>query len=399
MLSVLENKRIILGVSGGIAAYKSVELLRLLTAAGARVRVAMTQNAQRFVGPLTFKVLSGESVCTDLFEKEEDTTIRHIDWAREADGVVIAPATANIIGKHANGIADDALSTLLMAVTAPILICPSMNTHMLASRPVQMNLKRLQEMGIIVMEPDSGQLACGDSGAGRLPDPPRILDQLVRMLCAKDFAGKRVLVTAGPTYEPFDPVRFIGNPSSGKMGYAIARAAELRGADVTLVSGPCSLAAPDRVKTIRVRSAAEMASAVFGRSDRMDVIVKAAAVSDYRPAETASEKIKKDREELKLSLVKTQDILKTLGQGKKNQVLVGFAAETENLEDNAQKKLKEKNCDMVVGNLVGRDLSGFAADTNQVTLFFKDGSAEPLDVMAKDEVAWVLLDRVKERYF
>ncbi|MEW6671057.1 MAG: bifunctional phosphopantothenoylcysteine decarboxylase/phosphopantothenate--cysteine ligase CoaBC [Thermodesulfobacteriota bacterium] len=399
MQTVIKNKMIILGVSGGIAAYKSVELLRLLTGAGAAVRVVMTRNAQWFVGPLTFKTLSGQPVCTDLFDGGGDASIRHIDWAREADAVVIAPATANIIAKLANGIADDALSTLMLAVTAPVFVCPSMNTHMYESRPVQTNLERLTGMGYTIMEPSSGQLACGTTGPGRLPDPELILDRLISGLTPKDFQGKRVLVTAGPTHEAMDPVRFISNPSSGKMGYAVARAAEQRGAEVTLVSGPSHLPDPPGIATVRVRSAAQMAAAVFERSDRMDIVVKAAAVSDYRPLETAASKIKKDKEELQLTLKKNQDILGALGKRKKKQVLIGFAAETEDLKKNAAKKLKEKNCDIIVGNLVGKPDSGFASDTNQVTLFFKDGSAEALDVMEKESVAGILLDRIKERFF
>jgi phosphopantothenoylcysteine decarboxylase/phosphopantothenate--cysteine ligase len=399
MQTVIKNKMIILGVSGGIAAYKSVELLRLLTGAGATVRVVMTRNAQWFVGPLTFKALSGQPVCTGLFEDDGDASIRHIDWAQEADAVIIAPATANIIAKLANGIADDALSTLLLAVTAPVLVCPSMNTHMYKSRPVQLNLERLKEMGHVVMDPASGQLACGTTGPGRLPDPGVVFERLISLLTPKDFQGKRVLVTAGPTHEAMDPVRFISNPSSGKMGYAIARAAEQRGADVTLVSGPSHLPDPLNIAMLRVRSAGEMAAAVFEYADRMDIIVKAAAVSDYRPVEIAANKIKKDKDEMRLILTKNQDILYALGQKKMKQILIGFAAETEDLKKNAGKKLTEKNCDVIVGNLVGHSHSGFGSDTNQVTLFFKDGSVESLDVMEKESVARILLDRVKERFF
>ena len=399
MQTMIKNKIIILGVSGGIAAYKSVELLRLLTGAGATVRVVMTRNARWFVGPLTFKALSGQPVCSDLFDDDGDASIRHIDWAREADAVIVAPATANIIAKLANGIADDALSTLLLAVTSPVFVCPSMNTHMFESRPVQRNLERLREMGYAVMAPASGQLACGTTGPGRLPDPELILDRLISGLTPKDFQGKRVLVTAGPTHEAMDPVRFISNPSSGKMGYAIARAAEQRGADVTLVSGPSHLPDPLNVATVRVCSAGEMAAAVFKHADRMDVIIKAAAVSDYSPIETAANKIKKDKDELRLTLTKNQDILHALGQKKKKQILIGFAAETEDLKKNAEKKLIEKNCDIIVGNLVGHSHSGFGSDTNQVTLFFKDGRVESLDVMGKETIARILLDRLKERFF
>jgi len=398
---VIKDKNVILGVCGGIAAYKSVELLRLLTGAGAAVQVIMTANAQHFVGPLTFQALSGRPVCTSLFDEAGgDASIRHIEWARTADAVVIAPATANIIAKLANGIADDPLSTLMLAVTSPVFVCPSMNTHMFESRQVQNNLRRLKEIGYAVMEPGSGALACGTTGPGRLPEPGSILDRLIALLTPKDFGGKRVLVTAGPTQEAIDPVRFVSNPSSGKMGYAIAAAAERRGAEVTLVAGPTELADPLNVTLVRVRTAAEMAAAVLERADGMDLVIKAAAVSDYSPRRVAAAKIKKEKDELQLSLVRNLDILKTLGQRKKKgQVLVGFAAETGALQNNAELKLQEKNCDLIVGNLVGNPGSGFAVDTNKVTLFYRDGGVEALDEMNKDAVAGVLLDRIAERIF
>jgi phosphopantothenoylcysteine decarboxylase/phosphopantothenate--cysteine ligase len=398
MSTFLQNKSIILGVTGGIAAYKSVELLRLLTKAGARVRVIMTQNAGWFVGPLTFEALSGQSVCTDLFGSENDASITHIDWAEKADAVVIAPATANIVGKLANGIADDALSTFMLAVTSPVLVCPSMNTHMYESRPVQRNLARLKEDGHFVIEPESGKLACGTTGPGRLPEPEDIVDRLTCCLTTKDLQGKRVLVTAGPTQEPIDPVRFISNPSSGKMGFAVARASEHRGAAATLISGPTGLPDPCNVNTIRVQTAQEMAREVSKYMENSDIIIKAAAVADYRPGAGEKHKIKKDgKSELCLVLEKTQDILLELGRKKRHQVLVGFAAETQELEHNAKKKLKEKNLDMIVGNLIGSSDSGFKADTNKVTLFYKDGTAESFDVMEKDAVSHLILDRLLER--
>jgi len=396
MKTSLKNKNIILGVTGGIAAYKSVELLRLLKREEALVRVIMTENACRFVGPLTFQALSGQPVCTGLFKNEADTSIRHIEWARQADAVVVAPATANIIGKLANGIADDALSTCLLAVTSPVAVCPSMNTHMYQSAPVQRNIERLRMDGCFVIAPSAGDLACGTTGPGRLPEPEDILDRLVALLTPRDLEGKRVLVTAGPTHEALDPVRFISNPSSGKMGYAVARAAEQRGAEVTLITGPVCLPDPVNIDLVKVRTAAEMARAVFEKMENADIVVKAAAVSDYSPVDVSKQKIKKDKDQMTLSLKKNQDILKELGGRKKRQILVGFAAETENIEKNAVKKLAEKNLDMIVANRVGLPESGFEADFNTVTLFSKDGSRESLPVMPKDAVAHILLDRVLE---
>ena len=394
MENVIKNKRVILAVCGGIAAYKSVEILRLLKKADAEVRVVLTRNAQRFVGALTFEALSGQPVFKDMFQEDNEASFRHIDWAREADGVIIAPATANMIGKLANGIADDPLSTFMLAVTSPVLICPSMNIHMYASKAVQRNLDTLRCDGYVVMEPGSGQLACGTSGPGRLPEPEEIFDRFVACLSPKDLAGKKIIVTAGPTIEPIDPVRFISNPSSGKMGFAVARAAEHRGAEVTLISGPTHLADPMNVTTIRVRTAEEMAHRVFQLMENADVIIKSAAVSDYRPKESKIHKIKKAKSEMVLRLQQNKDILKTLGQKKKHQVLVGFAAETRELKKNATQKLAEKNLDIIAGNLVGSADSGFASDTNTVTLFFKDGTTESLPAMDKLEVAHILLDRV-----
>ena len=394
MENVIKNKRVILAVCGGIAAYKSVEILRLLKKADAEVRVVLTRNAQRFVGALTFEALSGQPVFKDMFQEDSEASFRHIDWAREADGVIIAPATANMIGKLANGIADDPLSTFMLAVTSPVVICPSMNIHMYASKVVQRNLDTLRSDGYVVMEPGTGQLACGTSGPGRLPEPEEIFDRFLACLSPKDLAGKKILVTAGPTIEPIDPVRFISNPSSGKMGFAVARAAEHRGAEVTLISGPTHLADPMNVTTIRVRTAEEMAHQVFQLMEDADVIIKSAAVSDYRPKESKIHKIKKAKSEMVLRLQQNKDILKTLGEKKKHQVLVGFAAETRELKKNATQKLAEKNLDIIAGNLVGSADSGFASDTNTVTLFFKDGTTESLPAMDKMEVAHILLDRV-----
>jgi phosphopantothenoylcysteine decarboxylase/phosphopantothenate--cysteine ligase len=391
----LTDKNLILGVSGGIAAYKSVELLRLLKKQGARVRVVMTANAAWFVGPGTFQALSENPVYRDLFGSgDSDAAIRHIDWAQQADAVIVAPATANIIGKLAHGIADDALSTFMLAVTAPRLICPSMNTHMYQSAAVQRNLETLRGDGFGVLDPACGQLACGTTGPGRLPEPQTILDRFIRFLTPKDLAGLHVLVTAGPTWEAIDPVRFISNPSSGKMGFAVARAAEHRGARVTLISGPTTLAEPLNVALQPVRSAREMAERVLTLMADADVIVKTAAVSDYRPVETAPQKIKKHQETMSLTLTRNPDILKAVGERKGGRILVGFAAETEGLEANAAQKLRAKNLDIIAGNLIGAPHSGFQADTNQVTLFFRDGAQEALPAMTKEAVAHTLLDRV-----
>lgn len=397
-MKMLSGKNIILGVSGGIAAYKSVELLRLLQKAGAAVKVAMTKNAARFVGPLTFAAISGHRVFMDMFSGESDEPMWHISWAEAADAVVIAPATANIIASLANGIADDALTTLMLATTAPKLICPAMNTHMYENRAVQRNLDILQSDGFIIVEPGDGELACGAYGPGRMAEPQTIAGQVAACLYPKDFKGKKVLVTAGPTREPIDPVRFISNPSSGKMGYAVARAAAARGADVVLVSGPANLAAPAGVRIIRVGTAAEMASAVFENAGDADIVIKVAAVSDYRPVATAGHKIKKAQDKMVLELEKTEDILAELGRRKRpGQVLVGFAAETEDLEKNAMNKLRAKNLDLIAGNVVGDAGSGFEADTNRITLYDAQGRREEMPLMDKDAAAHHLLDRVRER--
>jgi len=398
MQYTLQAKRIVLGVCGGIAAYKSVELLRLLVKEDAAVRVVMTRNAGYFVGPMTFEALSGRKVCHTLFESADDASIQHIHWAQEADAVVIAPATANMIGKLANGIADDALSTFMLAVTSPVLICPAMNTNMYASRQVQRNLQMLKDYGYAVLEPGSGELACGTTGPGRLPDPSIIFDALGDLLAPKDYAARSVLVTAGPTREAIDPVRFITNPSSGKMGYAIARAAAMRGARVTLISGPTTLTPPTGVELVRVTTASEMATAVLERMDQVQLIIKTAAVADFRPVVAADLKIKKEQATSSLSLERTQDILKSVGDRKTHQILVGFAAETHDLESFATGKLKAKNLDLIVGNRVDAPDAGFGADTNRATFFFRDGTREPIDLMTKSDLAHLLLDRL-ERFF
>ena len=392
----LKNKNVVLGVCGGIAAYKVAELLRLLTKQGAAVRVFMTHSAQHFVGWMTFQALSGAPVCIDLFDKGGDASFKHIEWAQQADVVVIAPATANMIAKMANGIADDALSTFMTVARSPVIVCPSMNSNMFEHPAVQRNMQTLVGDGVVIVEPGAGDLACGTVGPGRLPEPEQILDRIVACLTPKDLQGKRMLVTAGPTREPIDPVRFISNPSTGKMGYAVARAAEHRGASVTLIAGPSELPVPANVTVVRVTTAREMAQAVYQHAETSEIVIKTAAVSDYRPASVADRKLKKDRDLEALPLEKTEDILQHLGRNKQGQVLVGFAAETEDLEQNAQKKLADKNLDVIAGNLIGNPASGFGSDTNRVTLYYRDGTSEAIPEMEKDAVAHVLLNRIVE---
>lgn len=389
------GKRIVLGVCGGIAAYKSVELLRLLQKAGADVRVIMTENARSFVGAVTFAAISGNPVFHAMFDESEAPEMRHINWARNADAVVVAPATANIIGKIACGIADDALSTFMMAVTAPRVICPAMNTHMYENRAVQRNIDTLEADGLVVVEPAPGELACKTTGPGRLADPETIMERIAAVFIAKDLAGKRVVVSAGPTREPVDPVRYISNPSSGKMGFALARAASLRGAEVVLVSGPAVLPDPAGVRVVRVETAAEMAAAVLEHAAAADIVIKSAAVSDYRPSGVSGHKIKKDRDVIVMELEKTMDILAELGRRKSpGQILVGFAAETRDLEKYALEKLEKKNLDMIAANLVGVKDAGFDSQTNIIRLFFRNGPPEDLPLMEKSEAAHAILDRV-----
>lgn len=396
MATSIAGKSIVLGVCGGIAAYKAVEVLRQLIKAQARVRVIMTRHAQSFVGPLTFQALSQQTVCSDLFAVTDEAAISHIKWAQEADAVVIAPATANMIGKLANGLADDALSTFMLAVTSPVMICPSMNTHMYESRAVQRNLDILRADGCLILEPGQGELACGTTGPGRLPEPEQIVDGLISHLTLKDLSTVAILITAGPTREAIDPVRYISNPSTGKMGYALAKAAEQRGARVTLISGPTQAIEPLNVRLVKVTSASEMAEAVFSHLNDCQVVIKAAAVSDYRPKSAAAHKIKKDRDQIVLELEKSQDILKAIGQRQNRPILVGFAAETQDLTKHATIKLAEKNLDLIVGNLIGPADSGFQADTNRVTFFHRDGRIEALEKMSKSDVADQILDRVRQ---
>ncbi|MFP4477184.1 MAG: bifunctional phosphopantothenoylcysteine decarboxylase/phosphopantothenate--cysteine ligase CoaBC [Desulfatibacillaceae bacterium] len=395
--ATLAGKRILLGVCGGIAAYKAAEVLRLLRKEEARVRVVMTESAQSFVGPLTFEALSGEPVFTDMFSGHHEDAIRHIQWADWADVAVVAPCTANVAAKMAHGMADDALTTVLLAVTSPVMVCPSMNTNMFEHPATRSNLKRLVELGMHVMAPGEGFLACGWTGAGRLPEPPHIVDRIKKLLAPPDLAGKTVLVTAGPTREPMDPVRYVSNPSSGKMGFAIARAAEHRGAKVVLVTGPVALDDPLGVEVVRVGTAEEMRDAVMERISGVDIVVKSAAVSDYKPVDTAEHKVKKKDGGISIEMGRTPDILQELGANKPDgMVLVGFAAETRELEKYATEKIRKKNLDMIVANLIGSPGSGFGTETNQVTCFYSNRDSECMDMMSKDAVAHAVLDRAME---
>lgn len=398
MSALLKGKPIVLGVSGGIAAYKAVELLRLLMEEEARVAVVMTRNAQRFVGPLTFQALSSEGVYTDLFDEYRPGAMDHIQLASWCQSFVIAPATANIIAKAAHGLADDLLSTFLLACPLKGLFCPAMNVKMYENEAVQDNLTLLRKRGHIVMEPESGVLACGQTGAGRLPEPKTIVEMMRRLLSPQDLQGEKVLITAGCTWEAIDPVRFITNPSTGKMGFALAKTALRRGAEVTLITGPTHLEDIPGVKTIRVVSAREMEEEVLKAFPSATIVIKAAAVSDYRPEKMVSQKIKKrGRSSLQLTLVENPDILKGLGERKQGQFLVGFAAETEDLLQNAWEKVREKRLDLIVANPIGKPGSGFGSDTNEVLFLFPDGTSRSHPLMTKEEVAAVVLDTIISR--
>ena len=393
MPGILQGKNIVLGVSGGIAAYKAVELLRLLVSAGARVQVVMTRSAQEFVTPLTFHTLSGEPVRTSLFGPGADP-LEHISLAQAVDALVIAPATANCIGKLAAGIGDDLLTTLVLAATRPILVCPAMNVKMYENPVVQENLERLRGRGLQIMAPDMGEMACGAYGSGRLPEPAAIVEALATLVSPQDLQGYQILVSAGPTHEDLDPVRFLTNRSTGKMGYAVARIARRRGASVCLVSGPSALLAPWGVDRIMVRSAQEMQQALAIRFPQADALIMSAAVSDYRPAGFAEHKIKRGGEEMLVQLTHNPDILASLGALKAGQVMVGFAAETQDMLQQAKQKLERKHLDLIVANDVSAPDSGFSVDTNQVTLLHRSGQVESLPLLSKEEVADQVLDRV-----
>ncbi len=391
---MLDGKQIVLGISGGIAAYKAAELVRLLVKVEANVRVIMTKNAQEFITPLTLQTLSGNPVSTDTFDLTQESEIGHIRLADTADLVLIAPATANVLAKLANGLADDLLTTVLLATTAPVLIAPAMNVHMYAHPLVQENMQKLARIGYHIVEPSSGELACGYKGTGRLADPADIVEEVQSVLTPKDLSTESIIVTAGPNCEPIDPVRFISNRSTGKMGYAMARVAQQRGAHVTLVSGPTSLAPPRGVAFHSVRTACEMQQAVLNAYPQATMVVSAAAIADYRPAEVAPQKIKKGGGEFRISLDRNPDILAGLGQQKNGRLLVGFATETEDILQNAERKLKGKNLDMIVANDVTQEGAGFAHDTNIVTLIDRTGRVEPLTQMSKNAVAHAVYDRL-----
>lgn len=392
---MLQNKCVILGVTGSIAAYKTASLASALKKLHCDVHVIMTANAVNFINPITFETLTGNKCLTDTFDRNFSFEVEHISLAKKADLVIIAPSSANVIGKLAHGIADDMLTTTVMACRCKKLLAPAMNTAMFENPVVQDNMQILKKYGWELIEPACGYLACGDTGTGKMPEPEVLLSYILKEIaCEKDLSGKKVLVTAGPTQESIDPVRCITNHSTGKMGYAIARAAMLRGAEVTLVSGPVDIAPPPFVRVVPVRSAEDMFQAVTAISDRQDAIIKAAAVADYTPVTVSDEKVKKKDGELSIPLKRTKDILKYLGEHKpEGQFLCGFSMETENMLQNSREKLIKKNVDMIVANNLKTAGAGFGTDTNVVTLITRD-SIEELPLMSKDDVAHAILNRI-----
>ncbi|MCD8342131.1 MAG: bifunctional phosphopantothenoylcysteine decarboxylase/phosphopantothenate--cysteine ligase CoaBC [Clostridiales bacterium] len=395
---MLKDKTILLGVTGGIACYKSAMLASALVKQHANVQVVMTKHATEFITPLTFEQLTGHRVAVDTFDRSFSYQVGHISLANQADLVLIAPATANVLAKLAGGLADDMLTTTVLACRCPKIAAPSMNTGMYENPVTQDNLERLRRYGWEIVEPASGHLACGAEGKGRMPEPEELLQVCLHALShEKDMVGKRVLVTAGPTQEDIDPVRYLTNRSSGKMGYAIAKAASARGAEVTLVSGPVSLPKPPYVELVPVRSAAEMYDAVTGRSGEMDIIIKAAAVADYRPVSVAEDKVKKGDGDLSIPLTRTRDILQHLGDHKRpGQFLCGFSMETRDMVASSRKKLEKKHLDLIAANNVKVAGAGFAGDTNILTLISPDGMEE-LPLMTKEEAAHALLDAILKR--
>jgi len=390
---MLQGKEVLLGVTGGIAAYKSVLLLRELSKEGANIHVIMTKSAQNFVAPLTFQTLSGNSVTTEIFTLFSSSKIGHVALAEQADLLVIAPATANIIGKIANGIADDFLTTLVMATRVPVLFAPAMNTNMWASPVVQANISRLKSMGYNFMEPAEGELACGTTGRGKLADVDEIMEDIKTLLSPNDLAGEKILITAGPTEEAIDPVRCITNRSSGKMGYNLAMVARRRGAEVTLISGPSCLPVPCGLPTIHCTTALEMESIIHENLDDATMVIMAAAVADFRPAEKSEKKIKRLGDHC-LDLEPNPDILAGLGKIKSNRFLVGFAAETNDLVANAREKINRKNLDMIVANNVSTCGAGFCCDTNIIKIIDRDGTIYDFPQMSKEQVSEVILDHV-----
>ncbi len=395
-MSVIKGKKIILGVTGGIAAYKSCELVRSLVKEGASVQVIMTSNAMEFVTPLTLQTLSGNRVAAKTFDLEWESEIGHISLADRADVIVIAPATASFIGKIASGIADTLLSNVILATLSPVIVCPAMNVNMYNNQVVQENLDKLRKRGFIIVEPSEGELACGWEGKGRLPETSDIVNEIERTLTPKDFSRERVIVTAGATREFIDSVRFISNPSSGKMGYALAKEGLMRGAEVVLISGKTNLDPPRGVKFLDVVSAGDMYESVMEHLDWSTIVIKAAAVGDYAPSERINSKIKKDEKEMLLKLKRTKDILKTVGENKNGRFVVGFAAETDDLLKNAIEKLKGKNADLIIANDVSLPGAGFEADTNIVHLIYGEGKTEEIPQSAKSEIASKVFDKILE---
>ena len=393
-----KEKCVVLGVTGGIAVYKALDIVSSLKKSGIDVRVIMTKSATEFVSPITFQAISQNQVTIDMFEEPKAWEIQHISLAKKADILLVAPATANIIGKVSNGIADDMLSTTIMATKAKVIFSPAMNTNMYENPIVQENIKKLEKLGYEFIEPDSGRLACGDMGFGKFPKPEVIVEKVLKEIHEnKDLLNKKVLVTAGPTRANLDPVRFITNNSTGKMGYAIAKEARDRGAEVTLITGGTGEEAPLFINTIKISTNEEMYNEVLKVYENMDIVIKSAAVADFKAKEYSNHKIKKASSDLELILTRDRDILMTLGEKKKNQVLVGFAAESQDLIKNAESKLKRKNLDYIVANDIKSKDTGFGSDQNKVTIIAKDGTKTELDKMSKREVARHLFDIIKKR--
>ncbi len=395
---MLKGKTVILGVAGGIAAYKIAVLARLLVKQNCDVHVIMTQNATNFINPITFETLTNHKCLVDTFDRNFEFQVEHVALAKLADAVLIAPATANIIGKMAHGLADDMLTTTVLACTCPKIAAPAMNTRMYQNGIVQNNIKILEQNGFEIVKPSTGLLACGDEGDGKMAEPETLLDYLLRELaCEKDMKGMKVLVTAGPTAEPIDPVRFITNHSTGKMGYALAKNCMLRGADVTLVTGPSPLPCPPFVHVEEITSAHEMFEAVTSRAPTQDIIIKAAAVADYRPRHVSAEKVKKSGDALSLELERTEDILKYLGEHKQpGQFLCGFSMETEHMIENSRQKLARKNLDMIAANNLKQAGAGFGTDTNIITLITQDQEIS-LELMSKDSAAEKIVDFILQQ--